>query len=69
MKKKLNLKELEVKSFVTSMGKNQADTIKGGVTIEPYCNTDINKTICLPYPVITVPNLGACLVISDALTC
>ena len=39
MKKKLNLNELKVKSFVTDFDKNSAFTVKGGLP-----NTNVNCT-------------------------
>ncbi len=37
MKKKLNLTELHVKSFVTSMDNPQLEKLKGGSVVIPSC--------------------------------
>ncbi len=37
MKKKINLTDLKVKSFVTSMDKKQLETLKGGSAVVPSC--------------------------------
>jgi hypothetical protein len=37
--KKLNLKDLKVQSFVTSLEKNEKQTVKGGWPVTVDCNT------------------------------
>ena len=48
MKKKLNLKELEVKSFVTNLDSNSEKTVKGGshITGCGLCDTDEEGSAC-----------------------
>tara|TARA_Y100000814_G_C12049059_1_gene305462 strand:- start:50 stop:229 length:180 start_codon:yes stop_codon:yes gene_type:complete len=54
MKKKLNLKNLEVKSFVTSLASKDQDVLRGGAkTIDNICGTGANCPIsgiraCIP---------------------
>ncbi|MGB0165931.1 MAG: pinensin family lanthipeptide [Luteibaculum sp.] len=58
MKKKLNLKELEVKSFVTSVQEQDSKSLIGGAkTVLNICETGANCPIsgireCVPYTVV-----------------
>ncbi|MGB3466271.1 MAG: pinensin family lanthipeptide [Cyclobacteriaceae bacterium] len=47
-KTKLSLTELKIKSFVTEGDKNKAETIKGGIAIDPTAATYC--FVCPPYP-------------------
>jgi len=47
-KNKLTLTKLKVESFVTQQGKNNSQTIKGGVNIDPTAATYC--FVCPPYP-------------------
>jgi hypothetical protein len=55
MKKKFKLNQLEVNSFVTSMPKNEANTLRGGITIDPrVCDTDLNSGCVRETPISPV---------------
>ena len=59
-KKKLNLEKLKVKSFVTTDGQMNADTVKGGIiniNNTPRC-VAVASPACLPYTTGTVIDIS-----------
>ena len=44
--KKLNLKELKVKSFVTDFENGKENTVKGGDVSERGCTLEPHKSLC-----------------------
>lgn len=58
MKKKLNLKDLEVQSFITSFENKSEDTVKGG-SVDIGCSA-LCTAVCPPAPIDT-NNTTCCL--------
>jgi 2-C-methyl-D-erythritol 4-phosphate cytidylyltransferase len=62
MGKKLELKELKIQSFVTTLEKNEKDKVNGGATFQQsvcYCQTDTcftQCTVCITENWKTCPN-------------
>jgi hypothetical protein len=62
MKKKLNLDNLTITSFVTSLEKDATGTVKGGAqaAVTPGCGNSFDKCATVPIEDCYVPSYNPC---------
>ena len=58
MKKKLNIRDLKVNSFVTDLSAENANTVKGGFTADYNCSNGCGTNYC-PTNNCTAVNCGS----------
>jgi hypothetical protein len=63
--KKLNLNNLKVTSFVTSLDRSRQDTVKGGAdaAVTPSCGVSFDRCPTLPVNECNIPSYDPCYTI------